>query len=208
MSNAAENLAPIAILHPDLPTLAAEVAALRQRVAALEAQLGPGTAQAAGPDAEAVTAQPAVIAVEPLADAEVPQWLPARRDQPQAEVNALLAALFALCLKVKSQDLHESLNEFEQFKSLTHSARKGSPLLNQELFSYKWKPVVQRVGQYLSNPTDPTSFAVSSMQPTKLDNKTEQVRLFLRAEKRMPPPITLRRDEQAGGALRIDAMSL
>ncbi len=208
-NNAAENFAPSLPpisppIHADLRTLAAEVAALRERVAVLEARLGQPLVEV--PDAVAIEAP--VIAAIPEADAEMPQWLPARREQPQAEVNALLTALFALCLKVQSQDLHESLEEFEQFKTLTHSARKGSPLLHQELFSYKWKPVVQRVAQYLANPTDPSSFAVDTMKPNKLDNKTDQVRLYLKAEKRMPPPITLRRDDNAGGALRIDAISL
>lgn len=222
-NNAAENFAPslpptqppnqpptqppppaAAIAQADLRALTAEVAALRDRVAVLEARLSQPVAETV----EAVAPEAPVIALIPEADAEMPQWLPARREQPQAEVNALLTALFALCLKVQSQDLHESLEEFEKFKFLTHSARKGSPLLHQELFSYKWKPVVQRVAQYLANPADPSSFAVDTMKPNKLDNKTDQVRLYLKAEKRMPPPITLRRDDNAGGALRIDAISL
>lgn len=192
-----------------LESLAAEVAALRARVEHLEARAPAGPAEIAAP-----TAAPAQVdAVQaPAATGETAAnpSLGARPHDPQAEIHALLQVMFTLALHANPEDPDPAVVErdFEQFRALVHHTRKGSPLLNQELFHYKWKPLCKRVKGYLANEADPTTFKVTSTQPDRIDARTESVRVFVRADKRMPPPVLLRRDPDAGNAFRIDQSSL
>ncbi len=164
-----------------LETLAQELAELRARVAGLEAQLQPG-------------ARPLVVA---------PQQLPTQ--DPLEAAKAAVTALFAAALNAPSLPDEDA---FLAFRDLVHADRRGTPLLDEELRAYKWRPLLQRCQQYLARPADPSSFAVERAQPAVLTPQTEIVKLFLRADKRMPPPITLRRDASAGGAWRLEASSL
>lgn len=115
--------------------------------------------------------------------------------------------MFDLALGTDPDDTKAVEARFEPYRDLVHSLRKGSPLLNQELFNYKWRPLCTRVRLYLGS-ADPGSFTIVQMAPEAVDQRTESVRVFLKADKRMPPPITLRRDERAGGAFRIETSSL
>jgi hypothetical protein len=189
-----------------LESLAAEVAALRARVEQLEARGGePMPTLASG----AVEALPGEAPAAPTDRAPAPV-LGARPHDPHAEIHALLQVMFTLALNADPEDPSPERVErdFEQFRALVHSSRKGSPLLNQELFHYKWKPLCKRVKGYLSNHADPNTFQVTSTQPDRIDARTESVRVFVRADKRMPPPVLLRRDPDAGQAFRIDQSSL
>jgi hypothetical protein len=163
-----------------LDALARELADLRARVAVLEAR-APGVARPIPPVSAPVQANPIEAAKETV------------------------AALFAVALN--QAELSED-DAFQAFRELVHADRRGTPLLDEELRAYKWRPLVQRCLQYLSKPEDPKSFFVERCQPEAPGPQTEILKLYLRAEKRMPPPITLRRDPSAGGAWRLEASSL
>ncbi len=167
--------------EPTLQSLAQEIADLRARVASLETQL-----QAA----PRPVLKPAVT--------ETPQ------DALEA-AKATVTALFAVAINGAALDEEAA---FLAFRDLVHTDRRGTPLLDEELRSYKWRPLQQRYRQYLSKTDDPASFIVERAQPESPGIQTEVLKLFLRAEKRMPPPITLRRDAHAGGAWRLEASSL
>ena len=185
-----------------LEQLAAAILALQARVTALE------TRQGAAPAAEAPVVLPAVaLPATVTAEAPTPAALP-RLDDPVAEIRSVLRAMFDLALGCRDNDPADSEARFEQFKELMHHQRKGSPLLNMELQNYKWRPLVTRARLYLQKADDPASFAIVQMAPEKVDARTDSVRVFLKADKRMPPPVTLRRDDAVGGAFRIETSSL
>ena len=98
--------------------------------------------------------------------------------------------------------------DFERFRTLVHTERKNSPLLNQDLFRYKWLPLCRRLATYLADVQDPASFRITQWSPEVVDARTESVRLFLRADKRMPVPVQVRRDALVGGQFRLDQSSL
>jgi hypothetical protein len=190
-----------------LEDLAAEVASLRSRVALLEAQAGI-VPELATPEPIAIAPLPVAKVVSELAPAD----LSARPNDPMGEIKALLNTMFSVVLDSDpdNPDLERVDADFQRFLSLVHDSRKGSPLLNQELFHYKWRPLCKRVLAYLADPADPTSYKITQVTPSidKIDVRSEIVRLFLRTEKRMPPPLLLRRDSRAGNAFRIDQSSL
>lgn len=161
-----------------LQSLAQEIAELRARILALEARAPPA-----------------------------PESIPAAESQTDSleAAKALVTALFAAVLAAPPLAADEG---FPAFRDLVHPDRRGTPLLDEELRSYKWRPLLQRYRQYLTKPDDPTSFIVERTQPEVVTAQTETVKLFLRAEKRMPPPLTLRRDASAGGAWRLEGSSL
>jgi len=149
----------------------------------------------------------AEVAQAAAADGERPK-LPARSAEPMVEIQGVLRAMFALALATDPEDGKALEANFDGFKELMHHLRKGSPLLHQELFNYKWRPLCTRARLYLADPADPSSFAIVQTAPERFDARTETVRVFLRADKRMPPPITLRRDDRQDGAFRIETSSL
>ena len=165
-----------------LQSLAQELAQLKARVAVLEARQTPAAAR-------------------PLTE-----HLPEVTNQPPLEsARSLVQAIFAVALNGPQLPEEEA---FQAFRELVHAHRRGTPLLDEELRSYKWRPLLQRCRQYLSRPDDPSSFVIERCQPETVTAQTDQVRLYLRADKRMPPPITLKRDPGAGGAWRLEASSL
>lgn len=179
-----------------LQQLAEQVAALTARVAALES----GRASASAPAAVPVVA--AAIVVPAVSQAALPDAV--------AELRRLTQALFALGLQTVGLEGEAADAQFEAFKALVHTDRQGSPLLNIELRRYKWAPFVGRVRDYLADPVAPGSFDFERLIPDRIEQRTEQVKahMLVRHGRRMAPPITFRRDLNAGGAFRIEAMSL
>jgi len=195
---AAAEALPVAQAEVTLQSLAAEIAELRARVAQLEGR----PAEAAAAVAVAETTAAAIAAeVAPLA---------AGPDDPKGEIKALLNVMFELALHAEQDDrnVDQVQADFQKFCALVHHTRKGSPLLTQELFHYKWKPLIKRVQGYLSDPADPTTFTITQLAPDRIDARSETVRVFIRADKRMPPPLLLRRDAREDNAFRIDQSSL
>ena len=177
---------------PTLESLAQELADLRARVALLEAHVLAG---AKAPKVHHVAGTPTPDT--PMPDAPTPDAL--------ADAKQLVAAVFAVALAAEGPGDDAA---FDAFRALVHPDRQGTPLLDEELRSYKWRPLLHRLHQYLGKANDPASFAVERVQPETVTAQTESVKLYLRADKRMPPPVTLRRDPGAGGAWRLEASSL
>lgn len=172
-----------------LESLAKELAELRMRVQFLESRL----------IADKPTApMPAIKASQVL---EVPRIaMP-----PMEAARTLLHSLFVTALRAESPGDEEA---FEAFRQLVHTDRRGTPLLDEELRSYKWRPLLTHCRQYLQKPEDPWSFVIERSQPEQVTEQTEVVRLYLKADKRMPPPITLKRDVHANNEWRIEGSSL
>lgn len=179
---------------PSLAELSATVAQLAARVAALEA---------AQHGAQPVAPVTAVVAAPVAAPRPAPV-------DAQAEVRQLLEQLFAVALATDPQDDEAIANQFELFRTLVHSDRQGSPVLDTDLRRYKWRPLIGRFGDYLFTADQPASFQIERMIPERLDARTETVKVHLavRGGRRMAPPITLKRDPRFAGALRIEQMSL
>lgn len=182
---------------PTLAELAATVAQLSARVASLEAKQ---SGEAAAP------AIAAPVAVAPPAAAPI-KAVPA---DANLEVRQLLEQLFALTLATDHLDEEAIANQFEIFRTLVHSDRQGSPVLDTDLRRYKWRPLLGRYTDYLFTVDQPASFQIERMIPDRIDARTETIKIHLavRGARRMAPPVTLRRDPRFAGALRIEQMSL
>jgi hypothetical protein len=193
--------------EPTLASLAAELQALRTRVEALESHAGatvaPGAITAPAPVAADPAPELAVAVADPVVFAA-----PARQADAQAEIRAVLRSMFAVALQTQPDDTVAFEAGFEHFKELVHHDRRNSPLLVSELMNYKFRPLLQRAHIYLQKPDDPGSFQIDKVTPDRVDGRTESVRVYVKADRRMPPPIALRRDVQAGGAFRIENSSL
>lgn len=182
---------------PTLAELAATVAQLSARVASLEAkQSGEAPAPAVAAPIAVVSAAAAPIKAVP-ADANL-------------EVRQLLEQLFALTLATDHLDEEAIATQFEIFRTLVHSDRQGSPVLDTDLRRYKWRPLLGRYSDYLFTADQPASFQIERMIPDRIDARTETIKIHLsvRGARRMAPPVTLRRDPRFAGALRIEQMSL
>ncbi len=180
-----------------LQGLEAQVQALQARVDGLEAQLASRT------PVSPVAAQVAPVAVA----AAIATAAPA---DDQGTIAAQLTKLFAIAARSNPENANSdaALAEFEDFRALVHVDRKNSPLLNQELYQYKWRVICRRYAQYLTDIANPASFQITTQVPAVIDARTETVRVFLRADKRMPVPVLFRRDPTQASAFRIDQSSL
>lgn len=198
--NAASVSTPAQVAAPPTATSAAElakiVAQLSARVAVLEAKL-----QIQSPAEETLAAPIAVATAAP------PIAVPG---DPNAEVRSLLEQLFALALGTDPLNEEAIANQFELFRTLVHSDRQGSPLLDTDLRRYKWRPLLGRFTDYLFAVDQAASFQVERTIPERIEARTETIKVHLavRGGRRMAPPVTLRRDPRFGGALRIEQMSL
>lgn len=177
-------------------SLQAQVAELSVRVTRLEALLA-GTARSGD-----------VSGAAPVESAPAPVAAMSSTLGPLESAHQVVTAVLTAALAGVDAEDEMAQAALEAFGLLVHSDRRGTPLLDEEVRVYKWRPLVAHVHQYLSKPGDPTSFEIVRTQPSEITAKIDQVRLYLRAEKRMPPPLTLRRDAQAGGAWRIESSSL
>ncbi|MBM4343439.1 MAG: hypothetical protein FJ100_08690 [Deltaproteobacteria bacterium] len=179
-----------------LQGLAQQLAELAARVAALEA------GRPAAPVAAAV----------PVVAADVAHVIPAAAPAVDGltELRRLMQALLALGLESAGQEGAAADAQFEAFRALVHADRQNSPLLLIELRRYKWAPFLARVRDYLADPSAPGSFDFERLIPDRIDPRTEVVKahVLVRNGRRMAPPVTFRRDAGAGGAFRIEAMSL
>jgi hypothetical protein len=191
------NLVPNSSAEDRLAALETELAKVLARVVALEQQVvTPVTIAAVAP-----------VAAEADLPADRPPPTP-RPATPQGEIRAILTSMFHLATRPPTQDDEEAEQRFRSFADLFHHARRGSPLLESELMNYKWRPLCTRATAYLRDAADASSFDIVQMLPAVVDDRTATIKVFLRAERRMPPPVTFRRDDLAEGALRIESSSL
>ncbi len=173
--------------------LTAEVRALRQagpplpvgRPAGAPAPVAAAPVPAAPAPGEPAAAPAAAVAPGPSAEGT------------QAEVRAVLQTVFSLALA------GEEDAGFDTFMELMHSANRATPIARKRLKSQEWNGVLRSFGSYLAQATDPSSFEVTRWVPEEPESDEREVKAFLHHDTRMPVPVTLRRDEEAGGALRI-----
>jgi hypothetical protein len=191
---------PNASAEARLSALETELAQVVARVFALEQQLATAVVPVTTP-----AAAPALPEVALPAEHLAP---PPRAATPQGEIRAVLAAMFDLAMRPPTQDDEQADLRYRAFSDLFHHTRRGSPLLENELMNYKWRPLCTRAASYLRDAADPSSFDIVQMVPAVVDDRTATIKVFLRAERRMPPPVTFRRDDMAEGALRIESSSL
>ena len=97
---------------------------------------------------------------------------------------------------------------FEEFIRLNHSERTSAPRAVPSLREFAWRQLRKRRHEYLKDVADAGTFTINRTDPTKIDDKTLTVRLFLVSSGRSPTPITLKRDPAVDGAWRITDSSL
>ncbi len=126
------------------------------------------------------------------------------------QVRSLLQSLFVLAAGVNLSDPDQLQEQFALYKTLVHHDRQGSPLLDGDLYKYKWVPFIGRWADYLGADAAPGSFQIERMLPERIEARTETVKLHLvvRGGRRMSPPLNLRRDATVGNAFRIEQMSI
>ena len=82
----------------------------------------------------------------------------------------------------------------------------GTPRNRQNFVKYRWKRLRKWVETYYTD-VDKRSFEIVRTDPTEFDEKTSNLKLFLKSNKRdMPVPIQLQRDKK--GAWKVFNMSL
>lgn len=173
--------------------LTARVAALTPATSATEA--APVAAPAAPPSAAAASEAPSALIGGPESD-------------PISAMRAVLTAAFTMAQEPIPSDPDEADAQFERFSQLIHSERRGTPLLEQSLRNYTWQQLRRNVRIYLDEQGAPGSFETTRVTPDPVTPHTQQAKVFVRAQTRMPTPVTFRRDRAAGGAWRIEASSL
>lgn len=194
----------IASIGDELDHLRDQVAALTEEVAALRGQnSGVAPATTLPVVRAAATATTASTAAAPLAPAT-----PAANADPIAAVHTLLRTVFAIAQEPLAEDEEERDAQFDRFKLLVHSDRKGTGVLDQSLRNYTWAQLRKKVDIYLDSTADVGSYSVTRMAPDAVGRQTSRVKLFLKAKTRMPTPITLRRDERDGNQWRVESSSL
>lgn len=186
----AEIPSPAAAEAPSVRELMAKLDALSARVTALEA------------------AGQAPTVVAPTVVAPAPAAAPAA--DGLTEIKGLLRSLFAVALATDASDDVKVADQFEVFRTIIHSERQGTPLLDSDLRRYKWLPLLGKARDYLSDASQPGSFALERVLPDRIDARTNSVKVHVvvRGGRRMSPPVTFKRDPAAEGAFRIENMSL
>lgn len=189
---------------PAEPGLVDAVRALTTAVQALTAAiesrgfLSPASVVAAGTVATALAAAPA--APRPaLSHVSTPT----SAESPIEAGRRLVTALFDVAAAPEGDEA-----AFEAFLALNHTERTSAPRAVPSLREFAWRQLRKRRHEYLSNPTDSTSFTVARSDPTTVDAKALSFRLFLQSSGRSPTPVTFKRDPAAEGAYRVTDSSL
>ena len=183
--------------------------AARDAVVRLEARLA-ALADTATPDrAQAAPSRPLTgQGATPQQDLpSVPDEAPANAANSDA-IAALVGRLLAVALALPNASGAELEAGFGRFLSLVHTSRKGTPILDDGLRRYSFHQLIRNAPIYLSDATDPTSFAVARTIPADLASASDEASVFVAASTRMPTPVRLRRDPAAGNRWRIESSSL
>ncbi|MBI5610305.1 MAG: hypothetical protein HY902_15620 [Deltaproteobacteria bacterium] len=198
MTESTATPAPPAEAAPLQATVDERLAALLQRVEGLAARLD---------SLEARLASAAVPPAAPRVAAPVPAPL---AGDDLAQIRALLQRLFAVASVANLNDTEQLQEQFVVYKELVHHDRQGSPLLDGDLFKYKWLPFLGRWRDYLGSDGALDSFQIERLMPERIEARTEVVKLHLvvRGGRRMSPPVQFRRDAAAANSFRIEQMSI
>lgn len=176
-----------------LAALVQRVEGLAARLESLEARLATAGSPQPAPTRAPVAAVPAPASGDDL-----------------AQIRSVLQRLFAVAAAANLGDPDQLQEQFVLYKELVHHDRQGSPLLDGDLYKYKWMPFLGRWHDYLGADGALDSFQIERMMPERIEARTEVVKLHLvvRGGRRMSPPVQFRRDSAAGNGFRIEQMSI
>jgi hypothetical protein len=135
--------------------------------------------------------------VEVIVDEHIVSGVPG----PSAGFKALLARMFEAALQ---QDTEFAWLELT---ALTHPRELFAPRALDSLKAFSWKQLRKNATVYLGKGTT-DSFSIVRTDPAEPTGDEVRVKVFLGARGRSPAPVTLRRDEAAGGAWRLGQVSL
>ena len=152
-------------------------------------------------------------ALEPLAGSTLsPPMDPAEEAAPtdqtdtrslpvDEDVGHLLQGMFGGALLPDDEEAYLAL------EALTHSRELAAPRAADHLRAFAWKKLRRGAERYLT--TDAAdSFRVDRTEKSEASDGTVQVKVFLATNEGNPAPVTLLRDEAAGGQWRIVQLSL
>lgn len=140
--------------------------------------------------------------------------LDVRPSDPLGEPRAVIAALLSAALEPVDAGAppwradEASDTPFDRFRACFHPDRRGTHVLDTSLLRFAWPRLRRTAASYLRDASDPSSFVVARSAPSAPTPQTDELKVFLRADGRMPVPVGLRRDRGAGGHWRIDSVSL
>ena len=120
---------------------------------------------------------------------------------PGADMRATLTRMFQAAL------LDDSDVVWRELTALTHPRELVAPRALDSLKAFSWKQMRKNATTYLTGGKADT-FSVVRTNPTELSGTEDRVKVFLHSQGRSPAPVTLRRDEVAGGAWRLGQVSL
>ena len=188
----------ISVLSEAVRDLSEQVRALREQSARTVAPAAVHPVSPAAPAVAAALPAPAAVTSGPAPEAtaaEAPETV-------AATVLALLERMFR-CLLAPDDEA-----AFEAFSALMHSSCTNTPRLRKALRQREWASARDRVGEYLSEAGDATSFDIVRWQPLEPALGDDPVKAYLRSSRRSPVPVSLRFDPGNGGALRIATLGL
>ncbi|MDP6944043.1 MAG: hypothetical protein QF464_07845 [Myxococcota bacterium] len=145
----------------------------------------PAPAPDAGPD------------VDVTVDDQVVLGIPGPGADPRATIQRMFQAVLGEDKEVVWREL----------TALTHPQELAAPRAIDSMKAFSWKQLKRNAGSYLDD-GQPGSFVVVRTDPAELSDSEGRVKIFLQAAGRSPAPLTLRRDESAGGAWRLGQISL
>jgi hypothetical protein len=118
-----------------------------------------------------------------------------------ASFAALLARMFEAVLKDDTE------TAWLELTALTHPKELFAPRALDSLKAFSWKQLRKNAPAYLARETT-DSFSIIRTDPAEPKGDELRVKVFLNARGRSPAPVTLLRDEAAGGAWRLGQVSL
>jgi len=162
---------------------------------------------AAPPEPKTAASAPAVATGADLADgAETIEVLV--DEQLVTGVPGASASFSALLTRMFQAALHEDAETaWLELTALTHPKELFAPRALDSLKAFSWKQMRKNAGAYLNQGTA-ASFSIARTDPAELKGDEQRMKVFLNASGRSPAPVTLIRDNDAGGAWRLGQVSL
>ncbi|MGB0589549.1 MAG: hypothetical protein ACPGU1_07720 [Myxococcota bacterium] len=172
------------------PEVAEDVATVAATVTPAPRATESGSSSASPPARDADT-------VEVIVDEQVVSGVPGA----SSTFSALLARMFEAALQEDTE------TAWLELTALTHPKELFAPRALDSLKAFSWKQMRKNAMAYL-NGTEASSFSIARTDPAEPRGDELRMKVFLNATGRSPAPVTLIRDEAAGGAWRLGQVSL
>ena len=172
------------------PAVAEAVATVADEVSPAPHANESGSSSASAPKRDADT-------VEVIVDEQVVSGVPGA----SSSFSALLARMFEAALQEDTEAAWLELT------ALTHPKELFAPRALDSLKAFSWKQMRKNAPAYLNGSTA-SSFSIARTDPAEPRGDELRMKVFLNATGRSPAPVTLIRDEAAGGAWRLGQVSL